>query len=275
MSPEPTRTVEPTTEAGPSPQATIESLLVAGLDAYFAGELERAVHIWTRVLFLDRGHARARAYIERARAVQAERQRETDELVHGGIAAFDEGDAPRARRLLTSAVRRGPGEDMALVLLSRIERLESARAPMAVRGEPAGPRTDRSLTTPRAPGRSWRGLALLGGALLVAVLVLGWDRFQEWRRAVPEQAAARVAAATTREVPVPRLAALSVERARGLFARGHLHEALRELDAVGPGDTLAPEADRLRADIQRVLLSAVPAAPLQDATPPVAEAPVR
>jgi hypothetical protein len=275
MSSEPTRSVEPAAESDPARQATIESLLVAGLEAYFAGELERAMHIWTRVLFLDRGHARARAYIERARVVQAERQRETDELVHGGIAAFDEGDPTRARRLLTTAVRRDAGEDMALALLSRIERLESAAPPVPVRGTTTRPPAMRTAVEARVPRQSRRGLVLLTAALLVAVFVLGWDRFQEWRRAVPDQAAARVAAATTREVPVPRLASLSLERAKALYARGHLHEALSELDAIVPGDTLGPEADRLRAEIQRVLLAAVPAAAPHDAAPPVAEAPVR
>jgi predicted negative regulator of RcsB-dependent stress response len=274
MSLEPTRPAEPSTDADPARQGTIESLLVAGLEAYFAGELERAIHIWTRVLFLDRGHARAKAYIDRARVVQAERQRETDELVHGGIAAFDDGDAPLARRLLTTAVRQGQGEDMALALLSRIERLESAATPAVVRGETLAV-TPRSVAAARAPRRSSVGLVLLSLALLVAVFVLGWDRFQEWQRAVPEQAAARVAAATTREVKVPRLAALSVARARALFTRGHLHEALHELDAVPPGDALRPEADRLSAEIQHLLLAAVPAAPLEDAAPPVAEAPAR
>lgn len=275
MSLEPTRSAEPSTDADPARQATIESLLVAGLEAYFAGELERAVHVWTRVLFLDRGHARARAYIERARVVQAERQRETDELVHGGIAAFDEGDAPRARRLLTTAVRRNSSEDMALALLSRMDRLESAAAPVAVRGEAPAALAPGSVVPARRPRRSWRGLAVLAAALFVAVLGFGWDRFQEWQRAVPEQAAARVRASTTREVAVPRLAVLRIERARALFARGHLHEALAELEAIMPGDAVGPEADRLRADIQRVLLAGVPAVAPHDATPPVAEAPVR
>lgn len=45
--------------------ARIEQLLVAGLDEYFAGRLEHAVNVWTRVLFLDRANDRARAYIDR------------------------------------------------------------------------------------------------------------------------------------------------------------------------------------------------------------------
>src|SRR5688500_10396326 len=76
--------------------ARIEELLLSGLDHYFAGQHELAINVWTRVLFLDRGHARARAYIERARGAVSEKQREGDELVHSGAAAFQRGDADRS-----------------------------------------------------------------------------------------------------------------------------------------------------------------------------------
>ena len=56
--------------------AKIEQLLLAGLDQYFAGQYDQAITVWTRALFIDRSHARARAYIERARSAQAERQRD-------------------------------------------------------------------------------------------------------------------------------------------------------------------------------------------------------
>ncbi|HWP99418.1 MAG TPA: hypothetical protein VNK92_03000, partial [Vicinamibacterales bacterium] len=87
-------------------EARIEELLLAGLDHYFAGRHHEAIHVWTRVLFLDRTHARARAYIERARSAIAERQRETDELVARGMAAFRRGDTASARALLTAALDR-------------------------------------------------------------------------------------------------------------------------------------------------------------------------
>jgi hypothetical protein len=58
--------------------ARIEELLLTGLDHYFAGRHELAINVWTRVLFLDRGHAKARAYIERARGAVSERQREAE-----------------------------------------------------------------------------------------------------------------------------------------------------------------------------------------------------
>src|ERR1700752_2662364 len=97
--------------------ARIEQLLLSGLDFYFAGQYEQAINIWTRVAFLERGHGRARAYIERARGALAERQRESEELTHTGIAAYEAGDLQTARELLTRAVEQGGGNDTALLFL--------------------------------------------------------------------------------------------------------------------------------------------------------------
>src|SRR6185436_10711989 len=80
--------------------AKIEQLLLVGLDHYFATHYEQAINVWTRALFLDRNHARARAYIERARGALAERQRQSEEWLHSGVAAFQRGDGVEARRLL-------------------------------------------------------------------------------------------------------------------------------------------------------------------------------
>ena len=44
-----------------SAESRIEELLLAGLDHYFSGQHELAISVWTRVQFLDRSHARARA----------------------------------------------------------------------------------------------------------------------------------------------------------------------------------------------------------------------
>src|SRR5918994_1688899 len=106
-------------------EARVEDLLLVGLDHYFGGRHDLAINVWTRVLFLDRGHARARAYIERARGAIAERQREGDELVHSGAVAFDRGDVDGARQLLSSALERGAASEEALALLNRLERLDA------------------------------------------------------------------------------------------------------------------------------------------------------
>src|SRR5262250_1674559 len=92
--------------------AKIEELLLTGLDHYFAAQYQQAINVWTRALFLDRSHARARAYIERARSAMAERQRESEELLQNGVAAFQRGEPEEARRLLQAAIDAGaPAEE--------------------------------------------------------------------------------------------------------------------------------------------------------------------
>ena len=54
--------------------AKIEQLLLVGLDHYFAAQYDQAINVWTRALFLDRSHPRARAYIERARSAQVDQE---------------------------------------------------------------------------------------------------------------------------------------------------------------------------------------------------------
>jgi hypothetical protein len=87
-------------EPSSSRDQRIEQLLLAGLDRYFAGELERAIQVWSRVFFLDRGHPRARAYIDRARGAIAERQREAEARGHraeGVASVFGDVDGVTAR----------------------------------------------------------------------------------------------------------------------------------------------------------------------------------
>jgi hypothetical protein len=54
---------------------------------------------------------------------------------------------------------------------------------------------------------------------------------------------------------VPSPTEAYVGQARTLFAGGKLRDALRALDRVPVGDALRPDAERLRADIQRELLA--------------------
>ena len=81
-----------------------------------AGDYDTAIHVWTRALFLDRGHARARAYIERARSAQAERQRESEELLHRGVAAFDRGETATPRTADRGVSARAPSRKWRLSL---------------------------------------------------------------------------------------------------------------------------------------------------------------
>src|SRR5467141_5130161 len=111
--------------------AKIEQLLLVGLDHYFAAQYEAAINVWTRALFLDRSHPRARAYIDRARSALAERQRESEELLQNGVAAFQRGESDEARRLLQAAIDGGAPSEEALAVLERLNRLETAITPEA------------------------------------------------------------------------------------------------------------------------------------------------
>jgi len=242
--------------------AKIDELLLAGLDHYFGSRHQEAINVWERVLFLDRGHARARTYIDRARGALAERQRKTEELVHEGVAALDRGDGRAARRLLASAVENGDPHDLARAYLDRLDRLA---APPTSPGQDPGPA--RSSATPddlatrglltRAP-RPVRVWPILAAAVTIGAVILfaaSGDLLKplvdrEWRQP-PAGAAVTVA---PDPVLAPRPAEVALARARDLFRSGHLKPALAVLDSVSVADPLAPEALRLRADLQRMLL---------------------
>jgi hypothetical protein len=67
--------------------ARVDQHLLIGLDHYFDGEYEQAIDAWTRVLFLHRGHARARAYIGRARSARAKWPPAADEVPSPKVSA--------------------------------------------------------------------------------------------------------------------------------------------------------------------------------------------
>ncbi len=255
-----------TNEANHSEQTTsdvdislkIEQLLLSGLDHYFKGRYDRAIDVWSRVLFLDRSHARARAYIDRARAAVAERLRESEELVHTGVEAFERGDVREARSLLRSAVERGGGRDDALSILERLDRLEAASgAGVAARrgGARVRAKPDSHSTQPtpvRSPVRIVPLIGLGGAVLIIAYLTVSGVEWSPW--SASPSIPVRPATVATEPLLVPDPSELDIARARRLIQAGRLHEALVLLDSISPGDPLVDESDQLRARIQRQLL---------------------
>lgn len=250
--------------------AKIEQLLLAGLDHYFAAQYDYAISVWTRVLFLDRSHARARAYIDRARSALAERQRESEELLQSGLAAFQRGDGGEARRLVQAAIDGGAPTDEALAILDRLNRLGSLPAvdpPSSSRRPSRGP-SPSAATLP-----AWSALTT-SVAFVVALAAAGaysamvWGPL-DWRALFQVQSPpVRAAAAVAREpgVALPRRGELALTRARALAADGHLRDALTTLELVRPTDPQKADADRLRGEIQLQLiaLTSVPAPPASE-----------
>ena len=127
------------------------------------------------MLFLDRGHDRARAYIERARGAQAERQRESEELLHRGMAAFDRGETTGAA---VAAERRGIAGRLARSGTVVPGAPRPARAPARV--PPAAGRVEEphgaaaiEIPPARPPRQRWRFYAVAMTSV-VAVTLAAW-----------------------------------------------------------------------------------------------------
>jgi hypothetical protein len=255
--------------------AKIEQLLLVGLDHYFASSYELAINVWTRALFFDRNHPRARAYIERARSALAERQRESEELLQTGVAAFQRGDGGEARRLLQAAIDGGAPAEEALAILDRLDRLDTVVLPIttARTGRPVRPRKVFEK------GRSRRSIAVMAiAAGLAAVLGAAGLAASLWE--LPDgpavfpsiasfvRTAGSVALAPGRaatppvtletSLAMPVRGEITLARARTLAAGGHLHDAIATLESIRATDAQKPEADRLRGDLQRQLLAVTP-----------------
>jgi tetratricopeptide (TPR) repeat protein len=234
-------------------EARIEQLLLSGLDHYFAGQYEHAINVWTRVIFLERHHDRAHAYIERARSALAERQRETDELLHTGVDAYNAGDIDKARDFLARAADRG--SDTAQVFLDRLHRVAVPPLTLEPHREPSSvaPST-RRRRLPGAPNRSGWLAAGVAAAAVAAVMLVGGLPLGNWLSDVQE-APAISQTPLAEPLPIVRASELALIRARSLYEGGRLRDALRTLDRVDPADPSAAEADRLRGEIQRDLLT--------------------
>lgn len=236
------------TGAGPERDGRIESLLVQGLDRYFANRYEEAVHIWTRVLFLDRSHPRARAYIDRARTALAERQRRGDELLHASQSLLEQGKTGDARQLLTEAVAATGDDERAAALRMRLDRLDRTR--WGIPADPILPATSTPAGIVVAPAIWW---SLIAATSLVTLWLVAQLVFPAWQ---PIETAAPAVTFAAAPIPVLGNADVALVRARTLFQRGRLADALLALDRVGVNDKRRAEADRLRVEIQRLLLAA-------------------
>jgi tetratricopeptide (TPR) repeat protein len=236
--------------ADPDRDGRVEALLVEGLDRYFVGRYEEAVHIWTRVLFLDRTHPRARAYIDRARTALAERQRRSDELLHTSQFLLDQGKTDDARLLLSEAMAESGDDERAATLRMRLDRLERARigAPSTV--PPRVSALPAWVTDPAPRAVKW---TLIGVTFVVCAWLLARLAMPIW-----QPATAPDAPSVLRSAGVTTLTSSDVAlvRAKTLYGRGRLAEALQVLERVSLESPLRPEADRLHVEIQRLLLAA-------------------
>ena len=191
----------------------------------------------------------------------AERQRQAEELLQGGAAECRRGDAGEARRLLQAALDGGAPLEEAFPMLERLNRLDPV-TPAVPSSRVQGERP-RPAPLPASGGAGRRGLGLAMSLVtmtgLVALGAYGAVASNaDWRTmlGLPSVRSAATLAPAARDLAlaIPRRGETALARARRQAAGGELHGALSTLDAVRSTDPQKPDADRLRADLQRELL---------------------
>lgn len=235
----------------------VERLLLAGLDHYFSGQYEHAINIWTRVAFLDRKNDRARAYIERARRAAAERQRESEELLHRGIAAFHKGDSKEARELINKAVEEVGPHELAIVFLERLNRFEQPQAVLHTANSSSSKENlqqrnyvvkRRSLLMPILGALTALVIVILSGLLAGRLAAMWFIREPDLLQVGTEILYA--------PLPTAHRYELVITHVRELRTSGKVGEALTLLDTLDFEDRSRLEIDTLRSELQRQLLDA-------------------
>ena len=236
--------------------ARVDQLLTAGLDEYFAGRYDGAVQVWSRVFFLDRANARARAYIERARSAVAERQRVAEATAAGDMHRSWGDDArPAEPRAATD-----PG--VLVVSGALAARLAPPQA------APEADVVDRGEVAPAATRPAKVAHALLVAAAGVLLFVAGYTV------AARDRIFELVSGVSARHGPAAnaRVSEVALHDARQAFEARRYDDARRALARIPAGDPLRPQADALAAQIQRawpiVSPMLAPAAPVRGAGSP-------
>ena len=246
-----------------------EELYLYGDELFDKGFFQRAVDVWTRILFIDRGNPKARKAIERAKKAIAERQRLLDAEVASAGRLFEEGDLEGADCLIRAVLATDPRHVEGHQVAERIAALdrrnlvgasceiESPPVP-SKRGLPvhvskkgsARPATETSaLPLKMAVFALSAMLVFATGALY---LHLNWDSFVSDGAFAHSTPPSGLSDLEARSLPDP--AELRYYNGARLFAKGRYREALTELSLVDRSSATAEEARGLILRIEQRLL---------------------
>ena len=243
---------------------------------------QQAIHVWTRILFLERGDTRAKSAIERAKRAVSERQRELDVELAAAAELLDAGDieaaASRVRQVLSIDLRHAEGHQLAERIATRkrrndgtptnavVDEVARASNPSSERGLLL--RVSRKSRTLRPGGNASSlkmgkmvGLKMAGfvlGVILVFAsgalyLHLNWESIVSDGAFVTGSALARGGAEPV-DASVPGASELHYYNGARLYAKGRYREALAELSRVARDEAAAERARGLILRIEERLL---------------------
>jgi tetratricopeptide (TPR) repeat protein len=275
-------------------------LLRQGDSLYSRGLYHQAIHVWTRILFLDRGNPEVRLRIDKAKEAVAERERRLDAEIAEARRLFDGGEIEGARERVRSVLAADAGHGDAVQLAASIDAVERRNEPPRGASAEIEPTTEakadpavgaslppastqgvvirvpKSSRLPAGRGESpatsrvKMAAFLLGALLLFAVSAFYLS--ENWEALVSDGAFGNPAGLSPAALPdrlapnVPDLSQLRYYNGERLFAQGRYREALAELRRVDRDSAVVTHARSLILRIEdRLLRSASGPEPGNDA----------
>jgi tetratricopeptide (TPR) repeat protein len=264
----------------------IGGLLQQGRGLFRHGRLQQAIHVWTRILFLDRNNRAAREAIEQAKRMIAERQRELDALVLEAARREAAGDRRGAQQRLSRVLALDPRHAEGRSLWEKIDeherRGEARSGSLSMAGKP--PEDDEVSKSQRRkvvvrrtaetkPASPLKMAAFLFSALCLFAagglyLHLNWDFLVSDGRPATTSVSTGADPLDPQALPsLPSLSELHYFNGARLHSKGLYREALSELSLV---DRESPTFEEARSLILRIeerllrgsVMAGVPAAPL-------------
>jgi hypothetical protein len=276
------RSAEAISSGGPQGDiGPADELFRQGEDLCRRGLYEEAIHVWTRILFLERADTRAKGAIEGAKRAVSERQRELDvelAVAEELLASGDiDGAASGVDHILSRDPRHAEGHQLAERIAARQRRPDVTPANVGAVAVHENDNVDESLPL------SKRGLRLrvsheasprltpsslkMGGFALGVILVFASGALYlhlNWESIVSDGAFVTVTGVTGAalapggagpvDAVVPGASELRYYNGARLFAKGRYREALAELSLVGRDDAVSERARSLILRIEDRLL---------------------
>ncbi len=253
QTPRDTSSIDVATEETPAsgqPSSKIEELLRQGEKLLRAGRYQQAIHVWTRILFLDRGNPNACDAIDTAKRALAERQRKLDVMVLDAAGELPDGDRRRARRILARVLAADPRHTEGRSLWEKLEAMD-LRGDAQSRSLTTDPNGESSVPLRRktkrnkivrgrrskAAGSPLKMAAFLFCALCLLVLGgtylhLNWDILVSDDPFVTSRPGGAEALDEQDVLPIPSPDELLYYNGARLFAKGRYREALVVLARV-------------------------------------------
>jgi hypothetical protein len=159
---------------------------------------------------------------------------------------------------LQAAIDSGAPLEDAFPILERLNSMDAVLPAPQARSQSDRPAPVASQTagaSSRGRGLAWSVVTLIALAGIGAYAAIASSG--DWRMLLglqSVQSATLAPAARDVVLALPQRGEMALTRARTLAAGGALHDALSALDGVRATDPQKPDADRLRADLQRELL---------------------